>query len=388
MDEDKEIELSSLQSKEVFEVPSKMEPLDKIIAEEDAEEKAEPNFKDQQDLKASVKNEVENYLSPKKESTPSKQTTSSNENKISPNYQKEISHESKPNQIFQNNIRTFRGDIENTIKNNKTSVVQMAVAESDKKSREGIEQEQPSSNKTLIIAGVSVAIILGIGAVVLGFMLSQNNQPTATPLTVSFLINVNTQKGIDLTNSSTDGARSAIGNEVRKDSIPLDNITGLYFTHTADDGTKNLLDASSFLNSIGSNVPEALLRVLDPDFTFGIHSYDGNNPFIILKTNFYQGAYAGLLSWEENIVSDLNGWFTNFNPSSQTISGNSGQVLKQGYQFSDEVIKNKDARVLRDSSGKIILLYSIIDQQTIIITTSEDTFKEVINRLIAMKLVR
>ena len=396
VDENKEIEDLSIQvEKNVFEIPEKLEPLEKIIEEESEVEDKEPVFQDQKDLKASVKNEVENYLSSQNKPTPKTpekiiSSTTPTPNIEQPSIQSPIIGNVEKISKPANNIRTFRDDIENTIKANKTSVVDIAVAENEKRNRgfnQTIEKES-SKNKIFIIIGIVVAVILGIGAVVAGYLLSQQNKPVETPIAVSFQINVNNKKEIAFNNISADSARAVIGNEIKKGSIPLDNILGLYFTRTGDDGVKNLLDISAFLNSIGSTAPAALVRVLEPNFTFGIHAYDGNNPFLILKTSFYQGAYAGLLSWEENIVNDMNGWFINFNPSSEIVAGNSDQILKQGYQFADEVIKNKDVRVLRDSSGKIVLLYSIIDQQTIIITTSENTFKEIVNRLIAMKLIR
>jgi hypothetical protein len=45
------------------------------------------------------------------------------------------------------------------------------------------------------------------------------------------------------------------------------------------------------------------------------------------------------------------------------------------------VVKNKDTRILRDSHGNTVLLYSFINKETLIITTNEATFNEIYDRL-------
>ena len=45
------------------------------------------------------------------------------------------------------------------------------------------------------------------------------------------------------------------------------------------------------------------------------------------------------------------------------------------------MIVNKDVRILRDDNGNMILLYGIVDKETIIITVNDTAFKEIITRL-------
>ena len=55
--------------------------------------------------------------------------------------------------------------------------------------------------------------------------------------------------------------------------------------------------------------------------------------------------------------------------------------------FKDIVIKNKDCRAVEDSRGNILLLYCIPDKETIVITTSSNTFKEILLRMTAKQTV-
>ena len=57
-------------------------------------------------------------------------------------------------------------------------------------------------------------------------------------------------------------------------------------------------------------------------------------------------------------------------------------------KFQDVVIKNKDTRVIKDNDGEIIFLYSVIDKSTVVLTTSQDTFKEIMNRFDKMSVTR
>jgi hypothetical protein len=56
--------------------------------------------------------------------------------------------------------------------------------------------------------------------------------------------------------------------------------------------------------------------------------------------------------------------------------------------FSDTILHNKDARVVKDENGKIIFLYSFINSETIVITTNETTLREITTRLVNASLVR
>ena len=52
--------------------------------------------------------------------------------------------------------------------------------------------------------------------------------------------------------------------------------------------------------------------------------------------------------------------------------------------FEDELIKNNDARVLKNLSGGIILGYSIFNQKFVIISTSIEALSTVLERLIIL----
>ena len=53
--------------------------------------------------------------------------------------------------------------------------------------------------------------------------------------------------------------------------------------------------------------------------------------------------------------------------------------------FTDILIKNRDARVISDAARVPILFYSFVDRETLVFTTDRTTFDEILNRLATPK---
>lgn len=135
--------------------------------------------------------------------------------------------------------------------------------------------------------------------------------------------------------------------------------------------TKNneVLTLLKFSQVIGLNLPENLTRHLQDNFAFGV--YDGGETrsrFLILKTSFFAQAWSAMLEWERYLASDL-GFLLKTNSDNKAV-------------WLDKTLRNKDARLERDSDGRAILIYGFIDEQTILITRDENAFIKVFERLI------
>ena len=109
----------------------------------------------------------------------------------------------------------------------------------------------------------------------------------------------------------------------------------------------------------------------------GIHAFNGNRAFIILKTDFYENAFLGLLKWENYMAEEMLPLL------GVNITSENKYLLDE--KFTDTTFKNRDARVLYDNSGSPVLIYSMPQRDPIIITTGEDTLNEVVEKLNAPK---
>jgi len=113
----------------------------------------------------------------------------------------------------------------------------------------------------------------------------------------------------------------------------------------------------------------------------GSYMSSKNSPFIILKNSFFQNAFAGMLDWESYIRNDLISFIKITKPEENIVDANPNE-------FEDSVVSNVDTRILRNKSGEIILTYAFADQETIVITTTLDSLKFILEKLLAVKVIQ
>ena len=121
---------------------------------------------------------------------------------------------------------------------------------------------------------------------------------------------------------------------------------------------------------LGIIAPADFLRSLQSDYMFGIHNFVKGQKFLVLKTDYYDTAFAGMLNWESTLLKDIYPLF-GVKPN-EDLGGRS---------WVDVVTKNKDTRVLKDFNNQTVLVYMFKDQNTLIISTSEGTLFEISNRI-------
>lgn len=275
-------------------------------------------------------------------------------------------------------LRTFRQDVAGVMRDKKTSLVQMVLQE--QKERNKREREtSPTSRRNLPLILLSVVFLFAtIGVVYYIFFLANPVDRTLEDLKVTPLIFVEKNKEIQIDGKDGKAIKNEISGAIENTERKVDVMEYLFFTETISTQTQNgvvqkkeILPSGRFFETMGIKIPTMLLRSLRPDFMFGVHSFNKNQPFLILKTDYYDNAFAGMLAWESQMAEDVLPLFDR---------ANRVRELSQR-KWDDTVIKNKDTRVLRNFDGSIVLVYAFKDQHTLIITTSEDTLLEVSRRL-------
>ena len=299
-------------------------------------------------------------------------------------------------------LRTYKGDLEQVVKTDEGSLVGIASAESVKRYNgqqiepTAIENRTYGTGETIKKVGIvilsTVLIVLGIGSAF--YFYGKSNSDIVSPeQKVSSFIFADEDFSFDI----TDLSRRQILNELttinKNTNLSLGRIRNVFITESFIDEQgleqRALVNASDFLKAIDEQMSASFLRSLGRDFMVGIHVFNGNQPFIILSTGFYENAFVGMLEWERDLKED----FTPFLGEEKAKTVDTTQTNTTVYKtttptFSDAVLKNKDVRVLKDDDGKIILLYSFVDQNTIVITTNESTFSEVLSRYTSSRTSR
>ncbi len=288
-------------------------------------------------------------------------------------------------------LRTFKDDLAEIIKTEHISTVQVAAAEQEKRTHSAKEAEVLSDEMKREIHDtrvrritVTVATVLVVVGLSIGIGLYFSSLPSSAPegFVYTPLIFVDKQAEIPVMGLFGRNLGQRLVAERDSVTLRLGSVEDIHFTQ-GEDATKKLIDAQSFLKLLGTSAPQELTRTLSAPFMLGVHVFDGNQGFLILETDNYEGAFSGMLAFERNILNDFFGFF---GPQllSHPASGTTTPAFNPA--FVDKIIKNHDARALYDETGKMRLVYSFVDRNTLVITTNENTFAEVLTRLQSKRL--
>ncbi len=284
-------------------------------------------------------------------------------------------------------IHTYRDDIQEAIKANHLSSVNIAVAENDRMRQKITGQtfqqatsSAPSKTKPLIITTLLILVLIlgGYFAYTKFANYQSNNNPVANIIIPSPFITSEYRNEFNISKWAKNRIVSGLSSQLTDTNVPLGNIYSLYLTQENGSSTKKILGTSDFLTLLESNIPDNLARNLKSNFMVGTFSFAQNIPFIILETSNHELAYAGLLDWEKRMENDFSTLFKLQNSNRGVATSTENLFVNK---FTDEVINNQDTRVLKDEQGKIIFVYGLIGKQYIIITQNEMGFKELLIRL-------
>jgi len=286
-------------------------------------------------------------------------------------------------------LRTYEGDVAGYFKTHDASMAKIAIAEQTRRKRKPEPELKPRREarpkKALALVLFSIFFVVAGGFAIYFIVSAIKARPVIIGTeTVKTLVPTEAQKEINLDLLDQSKLKNQLVAEIANTQLQLGSALGFYFTKTSALG-KQLATANDFLSQIAPNAPNSLTRILKNDFLFGIVAFDGNQPFLILRHSSFQQAFAGMLEWEKNLPFDLEEIFV----STKDIAiGDSNPLVFIGSNFSDEIINNKDTRVLKGEDGKTQLIYSLLDNSTLLITRSKGAFGKILERLSSSKLIR
>jgi hypothetical protein len=286
-------------------------------------------------------------------------------------------------------IRTYKSDVEETIQTSHISSINIAMAENKKmlgQARQSeIETKKSGLNKNILIISLVLIFLGALTFLIPKLLIQMQYGVKAAPIeTVSSqpIMAVDLEEKINIKDLNLNRVSTTLKERVDQSATQLGQIKNIYLTD--GEGTEEkLITSSKFLELIEANIPPEIQRTLKDPYMFGLYNYNGNQRFVILKVGSYDTTFSGMLNWETNLWQDFKELFDLKSESTASSSSYGIEIQK----FQDATFNNKDCRVVKDASGNIIFLYSIIDENTIVITTSTDTLKEIINRISKARVV-
>ena len=180
-------------------------------------------------------------------------------------------------------------------------------------------------------------------------------------------------KFLEIGGMQKDQISKTISDEVNATDVKSGAIEAIYLTNN-----KKVVGFRELLTTIEANVDQTQLAFLDDNFLLGASNQDTKNLFILLKMRSVQDVFAGMHSWEDKMFYDLHGFFgVEVNPDTKYL------LTKN---FEDGIVKNKNARILYDNDGKIVMTYAYVNDTSVVVTNSETTTDEIITRLAASQV--
>ncbi len=262
---------------------------------------------------------------------------------------------------------------------------------------------------TVVLIGVGVAAILYMNETSNTVPNGETATTTATSspiIKVTSLINPEVYKKLDIANVDKNGFIKQV-NELktllRNSNIAANTNIGL---------TLNI-DVRSLFLKLRYTGQDGLLRSLDDDYAFGLFSDKEKTfePYILLRINSYDLAFAGILEWEPYMPGDLKGIFarerllaTSTVATATTTASSTATTSVQNQQkiaptvatvrstvenkFFDQVIKNIDTRMYVDENANMTLVYGFINKEYLLITGGPDSFIDIRNKILTKNILR
>lgn len=271
-------------------------------------------------------------------------------------------------------VRTYATDIGEMMKREKGSVIKIALAE-QKRRDEFKKKMDPTATKNIVVMLAGIALIVG-GIMV--FVYSIMNRSKPVPVTnyasslPSFFFTEN-QIQIDMTELNRTELVDTIHAQMSNTTLVPETFNNLFVSYKTVAGQAPV-PSNVFFQKLGIVIPDGLFQNLYPSFMLGIYNETtGNDLFMVFKVKEFNETFLAMREWEPRMLTELVRLYD------IDTSGYGKAIFNK--EFTTVTMFNKEARVLKDDSGKVVLSYIFLDPKTVMITTETPGLEEVIKRM-------
>ncbi len=276
-------------------------------------------------------------------------------------------------------VETFAGDVAGAIDSTHGGLVKELIK--DEEAREAAKKKVSPEiiwNKIFIIC--SVVLILLSALLVYIFRPGSNTINTLEVKNIfTPMIFTDKSQNMDVADMTKDQVATAISGEITATTVKVGGIEGIYLTHN----TKPV-GLREFINLIGSSFFPDSTTLVDNNFLIGVMNSavdpapaTRKDGFILLHMRSMADIFNNLRNWEKKMFTDLHG-----------ALGISLAADSSYKDFIDGIIENKNARILYDNNGQVIMMYVFADDSHVVITDNPTVVHEVIVRLAGNRLAQ
>ena len=195
------------------------------------------------------------------------------------------------------------------------------------------------------------------------------------PVTPQFTPIIFTDKAqyADITDLDKEHIIGTVINEINSSDVKSGGIEGIYFSEN-----KKIIGLKRFLELLEASIDKTKMEFFKDNFLAGISNKDTKDFFILIQMRSTTDVFDVMRAWEEKMFFDLHKFF------GVELSPDTKYLLTK--DFEDGIIQNKNARILHDTNGRIVLMYVYLEDGSLLVTNSEATVGEVITRLASARV--
>ncbi len=147
---------------------------------------------------------------------------------------------------------------------------------------------------------------------------------------------------------------------------------------------KNIIGLRKFIATIDGSFVPGDNSFVDDNFLMGVvnskidATSSSKNFFILVKMRSLADIFNPIHAWENKMFTDLHGFL------GIDLSAETKYLFTK--DFEDGIIENKNARILYDQGGQIVLMYVFANDNSVVITDSVNAVREIMLRLATSKI--
>lgn len=271
-------------------------------------------------------------------------------------------------------VETYATDLAEAIKDRGGITLKSILEEEERKEKER-EMESPESkvNRIFLFSGIGLIVCATVLLGTIIFFRKDFSVTDVKPANIQSFIFSDQNKYIDISNNNKREVVSAIKKEVSSAQIKEGGIESIFLIErSSPDSSTSIVTLPILLSYLKSDLTTKL-----PDkFMLGIFSSQAkNNLFMLIEFPTFEESVKIMRSWEIKMLGEAGPLFEKSNEITSVSSGISA------VSFEDYTFKNKNARVLKDKNGNILLMYIFAGKNSVIITGDSGSAEEALNRL-------
>ncbi|OIO30115.1 hypothetical protein COX93_01100 [Candidatus Nomurabacteria bacterium CG_4_10_14_0_2_um_filter_30_12] len=278
------------------------------------------------------------------------------------------------------NVETFAEDMVKAIENDRGGLIKKIIHEEEEhEAQKKNLSPESAKNKTFLLIGFLLLFLASILFIFLFFFNKEINTVSVAPLYSSIIFTDQTDfYAID--GFTEDKIVQTIFNRSNNTKVKIGGVNGIYLTEN-----KMVVSFNKFMTFIKGSLNKDQSNLFSNNFLIGIFKSGASSVspnigdlFILLKIRSFTDIFPVMKVWENKMLYDFYGFF------GVDLTPETNYLFTKDWE--EGIVSNKNARILKDNDGKIILMYVYLDDNSIVITDSESAVNEVVLRLNSSKV--